>query len=214
MITLGLGLQDTDSVPEEIAKWVEEKNSKYPNITFKIDKRIPTTEEIETENREFAEKYQVVFTGFHGDAKEKGVSGVSFLYGKESWSVKLVGSVNGKDEIHDPYSAPKEGEVMKPLPAELRNEIVGFDPNKLERIEIKGREDRGTKDSVVYGESRLTENPLQEHAQALREVDIEGRDTSAFSLSGKELKEVVKDPDRFEAAVKLLSDFKEGKKPN
>ena len=216
MIALGLQLQDTNKVPEKIAEWVEERNRAFPDVKFEINKYTPPTEEMRQEDRAFAQEYQLSFAGFgaHGDSARTGVLSVVFPYGEEAWGVKITGGINENSEIRNMFALPEGEAIVGPLPPELRNQIAGFDPARHQRLEIKGRPERGTTDHVVYVEIRSPENRLRDHGENLREINWEVRQTSTLSMTGSELGEMVKDPEKVEIASSMLREGKEGKGMN
>ena len=214
MIVLGLALQNSTLVPEAIAAWVEERNRAFPSVKFEINKQTPTTKEVREEGRTFATDYQRVLSGLSGDAAKMGVLYVSFLYGEEAWCVKITGGINEDGEIRNMFTLPEGEKIVGPLPPDLRNKIVEFVPGNYQRLEVKGRSERGTQDSVVYAEVRLPENPLTDHAEDLREVAWEARQESTLSATGSELGEMMSDPKRVEIASSMLQEGKEGKQMN
>jgi len=216
MIILGLQLQNTDKVPEKIAAWVEERNEAFPDIKFEINKYTPPAEEIGREGRTLVKDYQRSFSGSgsYGDSAKSGVLFVSFFYGKEIWSVKITGGINENRDIRNMFTLPEGEKIVRPLPPELRNKIAGFEAENYRRLEIKGQPERGVKDSVVYVEVRSHENPLTDHAEHLREINWEARQTSTLSMTGSELGEMMQDPKKVEIASSMLRDGKEGKHMN
>ena len=212
MISLDINIQDREEVPAEIADWVAPRNASFPGVDFRIGRSTPVIKEQEQEQRELATNYAITFHGFGeegGDSVKSGVLTVSFQYGSESWYVRIIGGVTESGEYKAmANSAP--GEIKKPLPAEVRNEIAGFKPEQLSRFIIEGKEDRGTKDAVIYGKKRTADNPLIDRPEALKLVEWEARMTSALSMTGAELDEMAKDSDQMAAATSLLKDAKQG----
>lgn len=206
MIALGTTLQGKDSIPEDIASWVEERNAAFPDAKFEIDQR-PLSEGDQSSERGLIERNK---KGFYGgdDPATSGVLYVTFLYGKETWGVKITGGLTQHGEIRNVLTLEEGEDIVKPLSPELRNKIAGFNPEACQRVEVKGDPQRGTHDHVIYLEPRAADDVLREHAEDFRGVHWEARSTSALSMTGKELADVVRDPETLKAASLMIRDFK------
>ena len=119
MIVYGLRMQGKpEAVPKEVAVWLLERNSHYPNIDFTVDVWEPhqsQADEAAATARLYSRLYQL-------KSPLDGVLIVSFLYLKEYWQIKLVGGLDDERNIADRSKA----EDIKPLPARIRNEIAGL----------------------------------------------------------------------------------------
>jgi hypothetical protein len=171
MISYGLTMQDKPhEVPEELAKWILERNARYPNVEFKIDCLDRDRSHVDT--NESTTKELVVFYGISG----LGVTTVTFSYPTQSWSVRTIGGVDSAGNIVSAYA---DVESVGPLPRDLRAEIAGL-PKKTKVVSKRPGS------TVVVMDSK--ENPGTPSETPLRMVPLTADVlwTSELSLSGGE----------------------------
>lgn len=218
MITLGVYLQHTDEIPKEVAEWLVERNAKYPGVNFIVDRHEVREVDRPIEERgmrNVREQYAKWFGPFgtFADAEHFSVLTVGFLYGQETWIVRITGVVNEKGEIKNTQTV-EEGEKTTPLPPKLRNEIAGFDPkanewlgDSWERLYPEG----GRK--AMYAERRSEATPFRERPEAFTKVEWDFRKTG-LTMTGKEFMDAVNDPERREVLERQIRDAREGRKPS
>ncbi len=179
MIIYGLTMQGKpEAIPKEVATWLFERNSRYPNIDFTVDCWDPhpsQVEEFETVARKYSRLYS--FWNKFVSTRVSGVNVVGFPYLNERWSVKIVGGINQKGEIADLIV----DEVRKPLPAALRAEIAGLPitpelPSEVEKINENAL-------GILRKEGDL---PLERPTEMIP-FPSDFKMTSEFSLSGEEI---------------------------
>ncbi len=191
MIVYGLTMQGkAEEIPKEVATWVFERESKYPNIEFVVDCWNPHSSQID-EFKSMARKYSRFYSFWSKfvSTRVSGINVVVFPYLSEQWLVKIVGGINQKGEIAD-LSAD---EVRHPLPAALRAEIAELPivpelPSEIEKI-----------NENVLGLIREKDNLPLERPSKMIPFSPDWRWTSEFSLSGDEI-------EKFAESAKLLLD--------
>lgn len=174
MIVYGLTMQGKlEAVPKEVATWLIERNSRYPNIDFIVDCWDPHPSQ-KAEFESAALKYSRLYL-FNGPLG--GVGQVLFPYLSQSWNVKIVGGLDKKGEIADKSGHNYLENFGSPLPVALRAEIVAFpDSSMLEKVSDKVM-------AVPRKENELALNAPEK----LVLLPSDFRWTSEFSLSGEEI---------------------------
>ncbi|MFH1559769.1 MAG: hypothetical protein ABIC19_04660 [Patescibacteria group bacterium] len=165
-----------EEVPKEVATWLLERNSRYPNIDFTVDCWDPhpsQIEEFETTARKYSRLYSL-------NASLHGVLLVIFPYLRQSWNVKIVGGLDDKENIADRAKV----ENIKPLSVQLRAEIAGLP--KLEELEQ-------ISDEMIGLARKKGDEPL-EKAIEMTPLPSDLRWTSEVSMSGEEFNELLSDP--------------------
>lgn len=191
MIVYGLTMQGkAEEIPKEVATWVFDRESKYPNIEFVIDYWNPHASQI-NEFKSMVRKYSRLYSFWSKfvSTRVSGVNVVVFPYLSEQWCVKIVGGINQKGEIAD----LSVDEIRHSLPAALRAEIAELPivpelPSEIEKINenLLG---------FIRGKGNL---PLERPSEMIP-FSPDWRWTSEFSLSGDEL-------EKFAESAKLLLD--------
>lgn len=95
MIQFETSLENTRQVPKEVAEWLLERNAKYPDVTFLVD-RFATHPTKRAEYDPLVQKYKRSYAHL---GTKRGASEVSFLYLAERWSVRIIGSL--EPEVRD-----------------------------------------------------------------------------------------------------------------
>lgn len=168
-----------DGVPKEVAIWLLERNSLYPNIDFIVGCWEPSlSDTIQWE--EEARKYSRIFV--KDQSMFWGISLVIFPYLSQFWTVRIVGLINEQGEILSPENpAYEEG---RQLSMKLRFEIAAVpEPQEVE----------------MYGDHKLglprKENePVLEAPGVMMLLPPDFRWTSEVSMSGEELGKLLNDP--------------------
>ncbi len=182
MIVYGLTMQGKkEEFPVKVVAWLLERNSLYLNtIDFTVDVHEVSPEQAE-EYKPIAQKYFQIFglknPGF-------GILHVSFLYGTESWSVKIVGGLDKEGNLADRSNQ----EVAMSLGAGRRAEIADFDA-KAEKISENS-----------FGLLRQPANPLKDKPKEMVSLPPDSRWTSEVSMTGAELGSLLSDPQTKEQA--------------
>ena len=126
MIVYGLTMQEKpEQVPKEVATWLLERNSRYPNVDFTVECRDPHPSQVE-EFVSMARKWSRVFSYSPPDY---GIGAVSFLYLMQCWNVRIIGGLDEEGNIADRSKV----EDIQPFSRELRAEIAGLPPD-FERV--------------------------------------------------------------------------------
>lgn len=216
MITFDLGLKDVDQIPNEVAEWLTPRNAKYPGVNFLLDRsplRDVDREMEERGMRKFRENYSKMFSPFGTwmDPERFAAGGVSFLYGQESWSVRIIGGVTQSGEIkHLQTIEQSEMGSFMSLPQDLRNEIAGFDLERLERLDhLEKKLGIGIGSGVRYAERRTELTPFAEHPETFIKVEWDSR-REGIRMSGKEFRDILNDPEKKDALNRTLRDQREG----
>ena len=176
MIVYGLTMQDRpQEVPKEVGIWLLERNVRYPNVDFTIEYREPYPSEVE-ELVSMARKYSRIFSY---DPPNGGIGMIGFLYLTQRWSVRIIGGLDGEGNIAD---RSKEGSI-RAFSKELRAEIAGL-PSDAKRA-----------GEGVIGIPRQDDDvPLEKPAEMIS-LPSDLRWTSTVSMSGKELDNLLSNPD-------------------
>jgi len=98
-----------DAVPKEVAAWLVERNSLYPNIDFSVDCWVPHPAQIE-EAAKAARKYERLY---HLKSANDGVLTVSFPFLQEWWQIRIIGGLDKDGNILDRSKAGLTSEAEK-----------------------------------------------------------------------------------------------------
>ncbi len=190
MIVFGALLEGAArQVPKEVAEWVLERNQKYPNVTFLVERFLThPTEQVKHEP--LMRMYRRSYVGL---GTKIGVSQVLFFYLTEQWGVRMIGSLEPeiRDAIVDHSDVTLLDEYSPGIFLERRGgmdeatdcpvEMVGLDP-----------------DDQVTSELVIT-------ADALREADAQFRVASyndpTTATDEPLMKQLVNAKDPFEVSV-------------
>ncbi len=203
MIVYGLTMQGkTEEIPKEVAIWLFDRNSRYPNIEFIVDCWDPHSsqvEEFETTVRKYSRIYHL--TGPFSAGNILNVLTVTFPYLKQAWNVRIVGAFNEKENrvaTQEERAGSEDGsreEYIRSLPLKLRAEIAGLSttptlslPANMERI------NRETAAVIRHKDETPPEKPTE-----MIPFSPDWRWTSELSLSGDEI-------EKFAESAKLLLD--------
>lgn len=214
MITLGSSLQNTDEIPTEIAAWIVERDHLFPDVNFIVEKyEIRDVDKPAEENghRAIREKFVKVFYPRFKitDLKKFGVLQVSYLFGQETWTVRIVGGITKEGKVRHSLNI-KEGEEIIGLTPEMRDQIAGFRPEDYELQEHVSIQGDQKEHHFFYGERRTEKTPLIEYPLEKVSVEWDFRKTAVLSMSGKEFKEACKDPEKLTAMQELVNLRKKG----
>lgn len=218
MITLGAWIQHTEEIPKEVAEWLAERNAKYPGINFIVDRdEVREVDQPREERgmRNVRERYAKCFAPFEqsADAEHFSVLNVGFLYGQETWFIKITSVVNEKGEIKNTQTV-EEGERVEPFSPQLRNEIAGFDPKANEWLgDLQERLNPEGGGRPMYAERRSEAMPFRERPEAFTKVEWDSRHIG-LTMTGKEFKDALNDPKKRAALEQSIRDAREGKKPS
>ncbi len=193
MIVYGLTMQGKpEAVPKEVATWLIERNSRYPNIDFIIDCWDPhhsQVEEFETAARKYSRLYYLTSPFSAGNILN--VLSVVFSYLKQSWTVRIVGAFNEKEnKIATPEerTGSEEGEReenIRSLPLVLRAEIAGLPTTPAPELSLPTGMELISKNTA--GVTRHEDETPLEKPTEMVPLPPDLRRTSEFSLSGEEI---------------------------
>ena len=195
MIVYGLTMQGkTEEIPKEVATWLFDRDSRYPNIEFIVDCWDPHSsqvEEFEATARKYSRLYHLKSPFSAGNILN--VSTVTFPYLKQTWNVRIVGAFNEKENrvaTQEERAGSEDGsreEYIRSLPLKLRAEIAGLSttptpslPAEMERI------NRETAAVIRHKD----ETPLEKPTEMIP-FSPDWRRTSEFSISGDETEKFV-----------------------
>jgi len=180
MIIYGFTMQGKpEELPKEVAAWLLERNSLYPNIDFTVDCWEPSLAE-KAKREEEAKKYSRIFV--KAQSMGWGISLVIFPYLSQHWTVKIIGLVNDQGEILDPGSPEYMQGHM--LPPKLRFEIAGVPaPKLLEMYDHK------------LGLPRKEDEPALETPEMMISFPPGLRWTSEVSMTGEEFNRLLSNPE-------------------
>lgn len=182
MIQFGTTLQDKgDTLPKEIAEWLYERNIAFPNVDFEVN-----CYETRQEDRALIDKYSRSFAS--KNIEKLGIEQVAFLYGKESWNIRIKGLTDKTGRILtvaeadalDPFS-------LLPIPAEIRNAIVGLGT-------FSGLVEQKDGDWTIYLLPRKEGELVSECADDYIKIQPGSRYTSEMTISGTELDTLMSNP--------------------
>lgn len=186
MIVYGLTMQGKpEGVPKEVAAWLIERNSRYPNIDFTVDCRDSHPSEVE-EFESAARKYSRIYylTAPFSAGNVLNVLSIIFPYLKQIWIIKIVGGLDSEGKIADRTKT----EVIKPLPVQLRAEIAGLPT--IPGLPLPSEMERLNKENVVIIR-RKDEPPLEKPTEMIP-LPSDFRWTSEVTMSGEELSNLPK----------------------
>jgi hypothetical protein len=175
MIVYGLTMQEKpEQVPKEVATWLLERNSRYPNVDFTVECRDPHPSQVE-EFVSMARKWSRVFSYSPPDY---GIGAVSFLYLMQCWNVRIIGGLDEEGNIADRSKV----EDIQPFSRELRAEIAGLPPD-FERV-----------GEGMIGIPRQDDDAPLEKPTEMISLPPDLRWTSDVSMSGEEFNKLLNDP--------------------
>jgi len=175
MIVYGLTMQEKpEQVPKEVATWLLERNSRYPNVDFTVECRDPHPSQVE-EFVSMARKWSRVFSY---SPPYYGIGAVSFLYLMQCWNVRIIGGLDEEGNIADRSKV----EDIQPFSRELRAEIAGLPPD-FERV-----------GEGMIGIPRQDDDAPLEKPTEMISLPPDLRWTSDVSMSGEEFNKLLNDP--------------------
>jgi len=189
MIVYGLTMQGKqEAAPEEVATWLLERNSRYPNIDFTVECSELNPSE-KTKWRDEAVKYSRIFV--KDEFMHWGISEVIFPYLSQIWEVRITGLIDDQGEILNPESPEYMGGHK--LPPKLRLEIAGVpEPELVKMYDHK------------LGLPRKKHEPVLEEPKVMIPLPHGLRWTSEVSMSGEEFNKLLSDPRTKEEAERAI----------
>lgn len=179
MIVYGTSLQNKpEEAPQEVAAWLLERVTRYPNIEFKVDCWEPHHSEAEA----MAEQARLFSRLFACHAPRQGASVVMFPYLRQRWHVKIIGATDRQGNIID-HRAVETGGDLLPLSASLRAEIAGM-PGDAQHIGEK-----------MYGIPRQPGDQVYDLPEQMVPLSPDWRWTSALSLTGEQFNNLLNEPE-------------------
>lgn len=110
MIVFGYTLQDLPrQLPAEVALWVLERDSLYPEVDFRIQYSIVHDDEREL-NEEMRNKFAYTIQCRGGGVP----MGVTFRYPDSTWHVQIIGDLSGSERVKIGIGSEKVTEVENP----------------------------------------------------------------------------------------------------
>lgn len=154
-------------IPTEVARYVMERDGAFPDAHFEISHHPVREVDRPAEERGYRamrEKYSRTF--YAARPGPFSVGGVNFLYGQETWTVRIIAGLDEEGNIRTAQTVGRD-EGLRPLPHKLRNEIAGFDPARFERMEVQA----GERSALLYGEPRTDATPFRERPESFARID-------------------------------------------